>query len=511
MTDHDDFDGREERDSDEAFDRLLDVLIAEELREDAAATSITRPEPAPSPEPEPEPEVPAGYMLPPLRRRPWLAAAALLGIAVVFATAWLSRTEDDAPPFRFATPRQDPGEREQVEVRDVEHLRKLLRTATGVRMTRKEVTGAAREETPNHSADTLVTRPWPERYTCRDGGTFAIWRRELLASVDTQERQSSGTDFVDLDIELPGDRRITAFASIHSDPVWFSIHGMTSFVATPELTRLLNAAGEDIDERHRLARGNVKSLAELQDLPATCTRLEVPVDETTTPTAIAALQRFARLRTLVLRGDVPAPALAAVARLDIELETLHLVGVELGETRHAALREFAELQGLVLEGCTDFDTASIHALQSLRRLRSLRCIDTPMGEEGELLAELVALPALREFGLRQRGLALVPEALEVINRTRIDRLMLVDVEAPGETLAVLRDAPTLRELIVVNGLHDHDAEPLQRLTQLQHLRLRNTKITIPAAEELRNALPDCEVDWQLDGRFFQTRLAFEIW
>ncbi|MCR9248589.1 MAG: hypothetical protein NXI31_26480 [bacterium] len=499
-----------------AHDRLLDILLEEQARE---LQPVAAPHDSGSREALDDIPIDA----PSRQRTGWLVAAAvLLGVATVATTAWLQREAPPAAPAsrtELAGLRQDPKGRENVKVTDADHLRRLIAEATGLRVTRSEVRGAARNGKDPTSGDGMVTRVWAEDFRCRrsdDDGTFAKWAAALTASLPTQESQNSIVDVLSLELELPENRSVSMLVCANGNPSWFAAGGLDPFVATEALAKLVSVVSHDIMLRHEIARGRVPSLADVDRLPQTATRLETKVDATTTAKDLRALARFAQLRSVVLRGNIAASALAGLREL--ELESLALDGVDLEAKHFAAIVRLSSLEQLSFRRCGAFaipggssDAPQLRTLGQLKNLRALECINTSTGEQGEALADLIVFPNLEAFALRQKGLELTAEKMAPLTHTKLRRLLLVDVETSGEDLATLGGLPSFEELIVVGMLTDADLESLAELQKLTTLRLRNNRITYPAAEEYRAARPEVELDWQLDARFFDTELAFTEW
>ena len=125
------------------------------------------------------------------------------------------------------------------------------------------------------------------------------------------------------------------------------------------------------------------------------------------------------------------------------------------------------------------------------------------------LGRLSSLRSLvvRDFGLRHEGCELSRDELDALLRTKLERLVLVDVPSRVE-LHRLAGLPTLRELVVVGKFDDSDVQRLGEIPTLRRLVLRNGRTTADTVTELREALPQCRVDWRLDAKWFDPCFAF---
>ena len=167
-------------------ERLLELLLEEEF---TASTDV-----APARLAELAPPVSAPR---PRSQRLLVAAAALLGCSAVVATAWFARGGVADAPRREGA--QDPAPSAAVVVRDAEHLRTLLGSATGFRFVRREVIGVNRTVTANGFSDQLRTVAWSDDPRPIDGGVSReILRQEFGRSVGDAVAKNGVSHILDL-------------------------------------------------------------------------------------------------------------------------------------------------------------------------------------------------------------------------------------------------------------------------------------------------------------------------
>jgi hypothetical protein len=162
------------------------------------------------------------------------------------------------------------------------------------------------------------------------------------------------------------------------------------------------------------------------------------------------LDRLPEVRSVGLHGSVTDAGVAAICRVDqpVSLETLHLDSWNITNAGLAHLANLKQLQSLSC-ACPNIDDAGLAHLQSVRGLQSLW---------------------LEDFGFKrtkrfsEKGLAEIGqlEGLTNLVLTRLD-------------------------------ISDHAARHLHNLTQLKSLQLNECHVPAEAVEDLRAALPGCDV------------------
>lgn len=520
----------------ELHERLVDLLLEEELGEDRAARVAARvaaraAERAWAGEAA---GAAAGRPLPSGGRRLLAAALLLLGAGTVLATLLLQERPVDqkAPLAPPRPPPQDPApEREAVAPRDLEHFLALLDQAVGMRMARHDMVGAVRFATGTGSSERLHTEAWPERLEIA-GEELGRWRRALVASSAERAPSAGLGDLANVWFDLPDGRTVSCLVSSGRARRWHVGVG-DPIVPDDRLAALVDAANRELALRHRLATGHVHSLAELERLGAGTRRVELPV----ALVRDGALTRCAALRELRIHADDAAPLAGAEVAALPGLGQLEELDVPAGTWGDEDLRALARdgalprLQRLVLrsastaltgrgfdafaEGnlaavelrdCPGIDAAGLRALAAGRRLRRLVLAGAQGDAADLLLGELPAFRALRELTVRSE--AVTDRGLEVLPLTRIERLVLIDARVSGEGLAVLRGLPSLQELeLVTDSLGDDDVPGLGGLDGLRRLALDHCHVSDDGLAALRRQLPGTAVELVPGRRLFDTATA----
>ncbi len=215
----------------------------------------------------------------------------------------------------------------------------------------------------------------------------------------------------------------------------------------------LDLSGSDISDVSPLA-----GLTALQRLDLMFT----PVSDVTPLSGLTALQELDLMNTRV--SDVsPLSGLTALQRLD-------LVGTPVSDV--TPLSGLTALQEL---GLMNTRVSDVSPLKGLTALRNLDLMNTPVSDVSPL-AGLIALA-----GLDLRG-------------TQVS------------DVSPLKGLTTMQTLYLMNTSVS-DVSPLSGLTALRSLWLRGTQVSHKAVEELRRALPECEIVFRGTTRPSATPLA----
>ena len=473
-----------------AEQRLLEVLLAEEFeRADAAGGAAARDGRLQLLPPEPR------------ARSSWrIAAAVLLGTAVV-ALSMLGAARDEQ---RAAT--QDPDGVEIVTPKDVDEYLEHLAAAVRIQLVRKETVGAGRVSDDDGSADRLDTVRWPEVVRI-DGEQLATWREALQRCARRTEKCNRSGSVYDFELVLPRGRIVRSFCSVLGEHTRIWIADGHPLKPNEGLQALLDAADRRATELRRRALGQVIAPEELLALPRDARRLQAPVKLFANADVPAHLPELERL---LLRGQPTPSTWEAIAKLD-QLRQLELVGASLDD---ATLRPLGRLRGLraqTLRECEGFTGEGLHALGALRDLHTLHLVDTaPIGSRPDAagldLQGLASLPRLREFGLRAQA-RLEHEHLETISRTKIERLLLIDLDLQGD-LGLLQHLPSLQDVVLVGQFTDGYLQPLSTIDSLRRLTVRNAKVDGSFVDAILEEVPGLEIDWTFDARWWHTDYAF---
>ena len=148
----------------------------------------------------------------------------------------------------------------------------------------------------------------------------------------------------------------------------------------------------------------------------------------------------------------------------LDLEYAHIVDADM---EGAALCNEVQTLNLIDNHITDDGVRRIRFFRRLEKLYIGGSHAREITDKG--LLSLSRLRQLREFELRKTG-----------------------VQGPG--LAVLENMPNLESLSLWDSNVDNSGLPhLKKLRQLKRLVVGRTMLTPDAIQELRDALPDCEV------------------
>lgn len=474
----------------EAELRLLDVLLAEEFGGEVAR--------------EDRGDASAGQVLDlPVTvassgRSVWPVAAALLLGTVVVTGAMLAERVPSGRRMLL----QDPQGPTLVKAKTVKEFLSYLDQATCIQLVAKETVGAGRvQDDANGSSDRLDTIRWPQTLRI-EGKKLAGWRKALQDSSPNSERSDTVDNVYDFELVLPGDRLLRTFATLGGAATRIWIADDHPMVPNKELLVLFEAADRLVKEKRRLAFGKVHDRQQLLALPAASQRLDVAAEDLVgngEPECFASVQR------LKLNGEPSAAALQVVAGMP-KLRSLELVGATLTDQVIKAVVGLTRLQSLALRQCMDFSGDDLRALGALRKLHTLHLIDTsPDGEELQLDG-LASLPVLREFGLRAPHM-LGSGQVETIGRTKIERLLLVDLDMQGD-LGLLARLPSLHDVVLVAKVGDQYLQPLSQIESLQLLTIRNATADGSFVEAITSEVPGCEIDWTENARWWGTDYAF---
>lgn len=450
----------------------------------------------------------AAPVVSPLRRPRgglWLAAAAvLLGVGVVAAIALQDRTvaepvgrPEQVMPPRFVT--QDPVDAQVVMPKNYDEFRALLPDVQRLELLRYDTVGAHRLVSRVTVISKLDLVPWQERVVV-EGERVDAWRKALQQlSVVPGEGGNGVGDNYRLVLGLSGGRELRCFFT------WGERRELWVAENTPvrpggDLQMMLMEAIADITRRHARAAGVVTGFDDFAKYAS-------PVRFDLSAALLPQLPSKGSLRDLRVAGTPDVAGWQQVARLQ-QLDRFELVGANVGDVALTGVLAMPELRELRLRDCAGLDVAVLQRLAKMRRLSLLHLSNLPLGDDGAAFEALASLPMLREFGVRFSDVHAPADLLTPLQRTKLERLVLVDVPVDLD-LAPLSQLPSLRELVVVGKLDEAALEPLRQMRSLRRLTLRNCKLTDDGAAALREALPDCALDWLPNQSWFDTGYAFD--
>jgi len=228
--------------------------------------------------------------------------------------------------------------------------------------------------------------------------------------------------------------------------------------------------------------GHVAGLKELEWLYLGSSRI--------TGKGLAKLSALTELRTLSLRNsglsDDDFKQLPPLANL----ESLGLDGTKITDAGLDHLTNFPGIRTLWLDH-TKITSSGLARLTALPDLAILYLSDTNVSGPG--LDELHKLTQLRSISLK--NCQLTPDDMQRLSGlTELDNLGLDHTNVSNEHLAKLTDLPKLRTLWLSKcAVTDEAVEHLGRFTTLHTLYLHGSEVSEHGAQELKKALPDCQV------------------
>jgi hypothetical protein len=185
---------------------------------------------------------------------------------------------------------------------------------------------------------------------------------------------------------------------------------------------------------------------------------------------------------------------------DAEIECIadlrHLRMLNLGDTRVTdtgleCIRGMADLEVLFLDH-TQITDAGLKSIHDLPSLRSLTLENTKVTGEG--FQFLKNLPQLEELSLDSSPIT--DDALSRL--TILSQMRALDLSGTEITDAGLRHLKNSRVKTLRldhTSVSDLGLQCLEEIPELEHVTLKNTKVTAEGVETLKRALPNCRVDW----------------
>lgn len=171
-----------------------------------------------------------------------------------------------------------------------------------------------------------------------------------------------------------------------------------------------------------------------------------------------------------------------------------VVMIQLAQAQDRELRRLADqltIRHLVVSGMF-----SDEGLESISQLVNLETLEIRGGKfTGAGLEQLLRLPKLRSLTIQQA--TLTRDAISGIGHlTTLEALALPDDQIGAKQLRHLTGLHKLSALdLSVNPVGDNDLIALQELTSLSHLDLERTMVTAKGIKQLREALPQAQIDY----------------
>lgn len=267
--------------------------------------------------------------------------------------------------------------------------------------------------------------------------------------------------------------------------------------------RLMHADAAKVADLEFLARAKRLDVLSLFGSPITASSL---VPFAGHPTLRDLNLEETRLPSGSIKAAVPLPNLEAlllavceVGRRDLvditalkKLRTLGLQGAKLNDEDMALLEEIPALEGIYLYAVPITDAGLAMVARAAPLLRLLVISATKITDDG--LRNLTVLKHLKQLDiagnpqLTGRGLQWLAE-MPSLEQIKLDQTSITD-----DSLAALAALPALKTLLLSGtAIGDAGLKRLSSLGTLEYINLTNTRVTAPAIEEFRQALPNCRI------------------
>ena len=196
------------------------------------------------------------------------------------------------------------------------------------------------------------------------------------------------------------------------------------------------------------------------------------------------------IEVTVTDSDLTDIGLARLSALK-GLTRLVLTDVAVTDAGVGALADSPTLRELDLSGTAITDHASIN-LSRLGNLTELSLSDTAFSDRG--LSRLEGLGKLSSLDLSGLSISIDGLAVAVPRLNSLQHLNLSQTWIVSADLAVLAKLRNLRSLAIRDTvIGDKGIASIAKLTSLKRLWIDRTRITSTGVEELRKALPECEI------------------
>lgn len=177
-----------------------------------------------------------------------------------------------------------------------------------------------------------------------------------------------------------------------------------------------------------------------------------------------------------------------------ELKYLSVSGCsQITDAGLAHIRQLTQLESLDASYTSITGDGLVH-LARMDRLIRLRLLSIPIGNEG--LAFLSRFAQLRHLSLSDARITDIG-IRSLSHLDALEYLYLGDAQISDEGLKHLVNSSTLRILQLDNvPVTDGAVRSFKMLNQLRYLKLQGTSVSQDGALQVREALPDCKVNWR---------------
>lgn len=211
--------------------------------------------------------------------------------------------------------------------------------------------------------------------------------------------------------------------------------------------------------------------------------------------SLAWLPTLQDVEELELKGDLTDDDLRHLRPLT-KLRQLTMVYAAITDAGLARIAQISDLEGLGFLWATRFTDAGMANLKALPRIRVLGLTASNITDDG--LVHIARLSSLEELGLG--GTRVTDAGMAHLRSLRSVRVLVLDSTQVGDAgLAQIKDLPNLEQLALdYTRVTDAGLAHLKDCKRLTHVSVLETDVTRAALTALRQALPKCRIEADVD-------------
>jgi WD40 repeat protein/formylglycine-generating enzyme required for sulfatase activity len=236
----------------------------------------------------------------------------------------------------------------------------------------------------------------------------------------------------------------------------------------------------------------ISDVADLPKGPFRLTLIHFYDNEKVTDSGLAHFEHCKNLMSIKLHGENVNDAGMAHFRDCKELTSLILVFTQVGDAGLAHFQGCRRIEELIIPGSRVTD-AGLAGFKDCQNLNLLDLSDTVVGDQGlAVFAECKSLEVLNlsRSQVSDAGLS------HFQGCTKLSELRLIGAQITDAGLSHFQDSVNLVTLQAPQTkMSDKSVPLLANMTRLMKLDVRQTMITAAGVEALRQALPQCEIEW----------------
>jgi eukaryotic-like serine/threonine-protein kinase len=236
----------------------------------------------------------------------------------------------------------------------------------------------------------------------------------------------------------------------------------------------------------------IKDAADLPKGPFRLTLIHFYYNEKVTDSGLAHFEHCKNLSHIKLHGQSVSDAGMVYFKDCKDLTSLVLVFTKVSDVGLANFQDCRRIEVLILPGSRVTD-AGLAGFKDCQNLKSLDLGDTAVGDLG--LAVFADRKSLEKLNL-SRSQVSDAGLRHFQGCTELKELLLIGAQVTDAGLSHFQDSVDL-EILQAPQTHvsDRSIPLLATMTRLARLNVRETMITADGVEALRQALPQCEIEW----------------